>query len=275
MNAEKRLGFTGLTGRCHVEEIDEIRLETLEKACFFSEENQDRPLLFWVTEGTVYSAVDGRECTLRPGDLTLYPPSQYFVQYTEDDSPARVLQIRFHGQGLLKQTMCNRKFSGTAALSCLQTQILQELDDLEQNGADLLLCLLTQLLLLLQRQGEQTREEEKAARNPEHEIIRRAQAYVAAHVYDRLTVPLVADHARVSASYLTALFRKNLHISPGDYIRRAKLQQSRRLIRENRLNFTEIAKVLQYSTVHHFSRQFKDKFGISPTEYAKSVRESE
>ena len=29
---------------------------------------------------------------------------------------------------------------------------------------------------------------------------------------------------------------------------------------------------LQYSTVHHFSRQFKDKFGITPTEYAKSVR---
>ena len=34
----------------------------------------------------------------------------------------------------------------------------------------------------------------------------------------------------------------------------------------------EIAAALQYSTVHHFSRQFKEKFGITPTEYAKSVR---
>jgi AraC-like DNA-binding protein len=44
------------------------------------------------------------------------------------------------------------------------------------------------------------------------------------------------------------------------------------MIRENKLNFTEIAAELQYSTVHHFSRQFKEKFGITPSEYAKLVR---
>ena len=44
------------------------------------------------------------------------------------------------------------------------------------------------------------------------------------------------------------------------------------MIRENNLNFTQIAAILQYSTVHHFSRQFKDKFGITTSEYAKSVR---
>ena len=73
-------------------------------------------------------------------------------------------------------------------------------------------------------------------------------------------------------SYLTALFHKNLQISPGEYIRRIKLQESKQMIRENDLNFTEIAAQLHYSTVHHFSRQFKEKFGITPTEYAKSVR---
>ena len=85
-------------------------------------------------------------------------------------------------------------------------------------------------------------------------------------------MPLVAEHVDVSPSYLTALFHKNLQISPGEYIRRIKLQESKQMIRENNLNFTEIAAELQYSTVHHFSRQFKEKFGITPTEYAKSVR---
>ena len=44
------------------------------------------------------------------------------------------------------------------------------------------------------------------------------------------------------------------------------------MIREGKLNFTAIAEELNYSTVHHFSRQFKEKFGITPTEYAKSIR---
>ena len=103
-------------------------------------------------------------------------------------------------------------------------------------------------------------------------IIRRAQQFISEHVREKLTVPLVARHVDVSPSYLTALFHKNLQISPGEYIRRTKLQESKQMIRENNLNFTEIAAELQYSTVHHFSRQFKEKFGITPTEYAKSVR---
>ena len=69
-----------------------------------------------------------------------------------------------------------------------------------------------------------------------------------------------------------SLFQKNLHISPGEYIRRVKLQESKRMIREGKWNFTEISEILQYSTVHHFSRQFKEKFGITPSEYAKSVK---
>ena len=99
-----------------------------------------------------------------------------------------------------------------------------------------------------------------------------AGQFISAHIREKLSVPLVARQVDVSPSYLTALFHKNLQISPGEYIRRIKLQESKQMIREHNMNFTELAAELQYSTVHHFSRQFKEKFGITPTEYAKSVR---
>ena len=108
--------------------------------------------------------------------------------------------------------------------------------------------------------------------NSENEIICRAQQYISTHIREKLSVPLVARQVDVSPSYLTALFHKNLQISPGEYIRRIKLQESKQMIREGKLNFTAIAEELNYSTVHHFSRQFKEKFGITPTEYAKSIR---
>ena len=106
----------------------------------------------------------------------------------------------------------------------------------------------------------------------DNEIIQRAQQYISEHIRQKLSVPAVAAQVEVSPSYLTALFHKHLQISPAEYVRRIKLQESKQMIREHSMTFTEIASALQYSTVHHFSRQFKEKFGITPSEYAKSVR---
>ncbi len=96
-------------------------------------------------------------------------------------------------------------------------------------------------------------------------MVGHAQRFIGQNVRMKLSVPMVAREVGVSPSYLTALFHKNLQISPGEYIRRAKLQESKLMIREGKMNFTEIAQV-------HFSRQFKEKFGITPTEYARSIR---
>ena len=100
----------------------------------------------------------------------------------------------------------------------------------------------------------------------------RTLQYVADHVCDKLSVEIVSREVGVSASHLTALFHRQMNISPGEYIRRVKLEESKRLIREGTMNFSQIAAQLNYSTIHHFSRQFKDKFGMSPSEYAKSIQ---
>ena len=103
-------------------------------------------------------------------------------------------------------------------------------------------------------------------------IVSRALQYIAEHVYDKLSVEIVSRETGVSASHLTALFHRQMSISPGEYIRRVKLEESKGLIREGRMNFSQIAAALKYSNIHHFSRQFKDNFGVSPSEYSKSIK---
>jgi AraC-like DNA-binding protein len=139
----------------------------------------------------------------------------------------------------------------------------------------MILTQLNMLLLRLLRESKAPKTVKLQTSNAVHsenQIIRRAQQYISAHIREKLSVPMVSKQVDVSPSYLTALFHKNLQISPGEYIRRMKLQESKQMIRENSMNFTQIAEMLQYSTVHHFSRQFKEKFGITPSEYARSVR---
>jgi AraC-like DNA-binding protein len=158
-------------------------------------------------------------------------------------------------------------------VSLLQ-QMLRQQEQMDAWSTDIIISQLTILLLLLLRSDGAPVEKLKASNSlhSDNEIIRRAQQVISTHIREKLTVPAVAERVDVSPSYLTALFHKNLQISPGEYIRRMKLQESKQMIRENSMNFTEIAAALQYSTVHHFSRQFKEKFGITPSEYAKSVR---
>ena len=128
------------------------------------------------------------------------------------------------------------------------------------------------LSILRDAGGVKKRLQTPAALNNENAIVSRALQYIADHVYEKLPVEAVAKGIGVSASHLTALFHRQMGISPGEYIRRVKLEESKGLIREGKMNFSQIAAALHYSTIHHFSRQFKEKFGVSPSEYAKSLQ---
>lgn len=246
-----------------------------EKGFTFPGETHEPLELTYVDKGALHSVADGRDILLEQGDLVLYGPNQWHMQYADVDMSPSYITITFDLAGDYPRELINRKFNIPQSAVTVLQQMLRELDRMDTFSADMVICLLQMLLLELLREQitpAGTRLRTTNAVNSENEIIRRAQQFISEHVREKLTVPLVARHVDVSSSYLTALFRKNLQISPGEYIRRIKLQESKQMIREDNLNFTEIAAALQYSTVHHFSRQFKDKFGITPTEYAKSVR---
>ena len=231
--------------------------------------------LTYVDKGTLHSVADGRDLLLEQGDLVLYGPNQWHMQYADVGMSPSYITVTFDLVGEYPQELINRKFTIPQSAVPVLQRMIREMDRMDAYSADMVICLLQQLLLELLREQTcpaGTKLRTTNAVNSENEIIRRAQQFISEHVREKLTVPLVARHVDVSPSYLTALFRKNLQISPGEYVRRIKLQESKQMIREDNMNFTEIAAALQYSTVHHFSRQFKDKFGITPTEYAKSVR---
>ena len=246
-----------------------------EKGFIFPGEAHKPLELTYVDKGSIHSVADGKDIVLSQGDLIIYGPDQWHMQYSDVDVSASYITITFDMEGECPPEMFNQKYTISQTAVPLLQWMLKENDRMDAYSADMLICLLQAMILVMMReQAAPTAAKLRATNsvNSENEIIRRAQQFISAHVREKLTVPLVARHVDVSPSYLTALFRKNLQISPGEYVRRIKLQESKQMIREDNMNFTEIAAALQYSTVHHFSRQFKDKFGITPTEYAKSVR---
>jgi len=246
-----------------------------EQGFLFSGESHPILELTYVDQGSMHSVVEGQDILLKQGDLVIYGPNQWHMQYAEIGVAPRFVTLTFDMDAGDLTPLLNRKFTAPQNAVTLLQKMLREQERMDVFSSDMIVTLLEMLLIVLLREDVSPRAGKLQTSNAVHsenEIIRQAQQYISAHIREKLSVPLVARQVDVSPSYLTALFHKNLQISPGEYIRRTKLQESKQMIRENNLNFTEIAAELQYSTVHHFSRQFKEKFGITPTEYAKSVR---
>jgi len=259
-----------LRPRMRVESLYTLFYQEREAGFVFPGESHPMAELLYVEKGKLHSLADGQDLLLEQGDLVLYAPEQWHMQYADPGQAPCMVTIGFWARGLHWDRLTNRRFRLDMESKALVQRILWAQ---KRNHEDEIFSLLTLLLLQLQEENEEAENHSlQLAMSPENAIIRRAQQYVQEHVMEKLTVPVVAQGIGVSASYLTALFHKHLAISPGDYIRRVKLGRSKQLIQEGQLNFTEISENLQYSTVHHFSRQFKQMFGMTPTEYAKRVR---
>ena len=241
-----------------------------ERAFLFPGGTNPMAELLYVERGSLHSVADGRKQFLQQGDLVIYGPNQWHMQYADAAVTPRCLRIFFDMNGDLLPLQ-NRKLSVSEQAKQILLQIRSEQEQPDAFADEMIFALLNQLILLLLRQVEGEPLPDNRMKG-EYRIIHRVQLYVSTHVWQELSVPFVASYVDMSPSYLTALFHKHLDISPAEYIRRVKLQESKQMIRENKLNFTEIAAELQYSTVHHFSRQFKEKFGMTPSEYAKLVR---
>ena len=264
-----------LTPKVRINRILTFFYQEKEQGFLFPGESHPMPELTYVDQGELHSVVDGQDLLLRQGDLVIYGPNQWHMQYADIGIAPRFVTISFDVAGVELTPLLDRKFTAPQQVANLLQSMLREQEHFDSFSSDIIVSQLSLLILYLLRESVQpTGSKVKNANvvQNENEIIRQAQQYVASHIREKLSVPMVAAQVGVSPSYLTVLFHKNLQLSPGEYIRRIKLQESKQMIRENNLNFTQIAAALQYSTVHHFSRQFKEKFGITPTEYAKSVR---
>ena len=73
-------------------------------------------------------------------------------------------------------------------------------------------------------------------------------------------------------SQLQKLFLKKSGAGIIEYFSLMKVNAAKQLIRTNKMNFTQISEQLGYTSIHYFSRQFKKVTGMTPSEYASSIK---
>jgi AraC-like DNA-binding protein len=79
----------------------------------------------------------------------------------------------------------------------------------------------------------------------------------------------IAKKLNFSVEYFIRNFKKHTGITPKQYINNLRIERSIIYLTNSSMSITEIADLLNFSDSNHFSKMFKQKYNMSPTEYRK------
>lgn len=86
-------------------------------------------------------------------------------------------------------------------------------------------------------------------------------------------VSVLADKVGMSRSSLTRKLKSITGLTPLEYIKKVKMKHAKLLLEDHSKTVAEITLSLGYFNRKHFTQCFKEEFGITPSEYQKSVSE--
>lgn len=81
----------------------------------------------------------------------------------------------------------------------------------------------------------------------------------------------IADKLNYSYSYLASLFSSVTYTSIETFIILQKTERAKQLLAANQLSITEVGWKLNYSSTAHFSSQFKNVTGLTPTAFQRII----
>jgi AraC-like DNA-binding protein len=121
------------------------------------------------------------------------------------------------------------------------------------------------LLLLLRSQ-----KAEEVTLLLEHFVNKRTASFkkvLENHVLTMITLEELSQLCNMSPSTFKRHFKKIYKTTPNEYIFNKRLEHSRKLLATSEQSIDDVAVLSGFKTTAHFSRKFKEKYGISPSEY--------
>lgn len=255
------------------------------------------PEFLYVDKGEQRVLIDGELFFLQEGQAVFYPPNAYHIGASisravldivsfETDFPYlsrlynRVITLDSSERRLLSQIMrlgLSNFTSNSPEMKTLGLTAKKDVSTLDlmalKNNLELLLISLYQKLDRGAEASVGTPVASNRANFKEEQFFL-VTKYLKKNMDKVQTLEEIASANRISVSQLKSLFRSQIGCGPLSYFLSLKIGEAKHLIEETSLNFTEISDRLGFSSIHYFSKLFKEKTGLTPTEYAKTVNKA-
>lgn len=96
--------------------------------------------------------------------------------------------------------------------------------------------------------------------------------YINENYKEKITLDELCFLYGTNKTSLCASFKRAYGETVISFINRKRIKEAKRLFREGKYNLTQIGEMVGFSSLHYFSRIFKQYEGISPTEYFRTLK---
>ena len=278
-----------------------IRMMRLKKSAALSGKWRDIDHVFtYIVSGTADFVIEGNRYTVSEGDVILIPPYQthlivsrgqeLLVQYifhfdffkseerillkhrdilTQDNCPGYVPDDK---EGLLEGQVIIASIPEEERMDLMRLYLVMRKEFADSRpGRELLLkaacrMALTYMLRYLKPDGALEELRQSSSKSWIH--VENAINYIQnGDIARELTNEQIAAAIGVSPNYLTRAFQKHIGISLHKYIVTLRMERAQQLLLSGRLNVSEAAAQVGYSSVFVFSKAFKRLTGVSPSDF--------
>ncbi len=106
-----------------------------------------------------------------------------------------------------------------------------------------------------------------------NEIIR-AKEYIESHWRETFDVNETAKAVGLSRTHFTRLFKKHTYMTPHDYYISFKIRKLKEKLSDSNLSISQVFTACGLDYNGHYAKVFKEKTGVSPSQYRKTLHQS-
>ena len=230
---------------------------------------------FWfITEGSGSVKIDDKWLDFDVNDLITIKPGQNYIQEKSDrKKPFKIYYIHWYPFGInnleTQQQFCkiwpekiSLKFH--PEIRPLFAELF-EVFTTKRASSDLLIKSIVYRIMYILSDAFKNSAHEAAPKG--YSKLLNAREYIYNHYKESLSLEQIAENTDISASYLSALFKKYFNTSPVNYQITLKLRSAKLRLAKGQ-TVTKVAQDVGFNSLHHFSRLFKKQFGMPPSNFS-------
>ena len=235
--------------------------------------------LFYVVDGKGEFNIQGQRFPVKANDFVIINPQVEHTELSSPDEPLEYIVLGINGLSFSNLTPVSEGGHPFSFFNLRDEQkdILRYLNAMVQEATSQqmsyeLMCHNLLEILLIKILRHQHFDLEVGKQSKATKDISFIKHYLETYYHESIQLEDLASMTHLSRFYISHSFKKEIGMSPMEYLIDIRIKESKILLRTTNYSISQVADIVGFTTPTYFSKQFRKSTGISPTDYREQFQ---